>query len=61
MAALNIQGLHKRFGTVNVLKGIDLTIDGSEFIVRLATMPISLIYFFGGRYSLRGLTAGAMK
>jgi multiple sugar transport system ATP-binding protein len=35
MAALRIDGLHKRFGAVNVLKGIDLTIDSGEFIVLL--------------------------
>jgi multiple sugar transport system ATP-binding protein len=35
MAALRIDGLHKRFGAVNVLKGIDLTIDNGEFIVLL--------------------------
>ena len=35
MAALRIRGLHKRFGAVKVLKGIDLTIDNGEFIVLL--------------------------
>ncbi len=35
MAALRIRGLHKRFGAVKVLKGIDLTIDNGEFLVLL--------------------------
>ncbi len=35
MAALRIRGLHKRFGAVRVLKGIDLTIDNGEFTVLL--------------------------
>jgi multiple sugar transport system ATP-binding protein len=35
MAALRIRGLHKRFGAVPVLKGIDLTIDNGEFTVLL--------------------------
>jgi len=35
MAALRITGLHKRFGSVPVLKGIDLTIDSGEFTVLL--------------------------
>jgi multiple sugar transport system ATP-binding protein len=35
MAALRIRGLHKRFGAVKVLKGIDLTIDNGEFTVLL--------------------------
>jgi multiple sugar transport system ATP-binding protein len=35
MAALSIRGLHKRFGAVQVLKGIDLTIDNGEFTVLL--------------------------
>src|SRR5712671_2720095 len=35
MAALRVRGLHKRFGSVEVLKGIDLTIDNGEFTVLL--------------------------
>ena len=35
MAALRIRGVHKRFGAVQVLKGIDLTIDSGEFTVLL--------------------------
>src|SRR6266478_2917420 len=35
MAALRVRGLHKRFGSVEVLKGIDLSIDNGEFIVLL--------------------------
>jgi multiple sugar transport system ATP-binding protein len=35
MAALRVRGLHKRFGSVEVLKGIDLTIDSGEFTVLL--------------------------
>ena len=35
MAALRVRGLHKRFGAVKVLKGIDLTIDSGEFTVLL--------------------------
>jgi len=33
MAALSIRGLHKRFGLVEVLKGIDLDIESGEFTV----------------------------
>jgi glucose/mannose transport system permease protein len=29
--------------------------------VLLAAIPTLLVYFFGGRYFLRGLTAGAVK
>src|SRR5712671_36548 len=35
MAALRVRGLHKRFGSVEVLKGIDLSIDSGEFTVLL--------------------------
>src|SRR3954466_12881932 len=33
MAALTIQNLRKHFGSVDVLKGVDLEIDDGEFIV----------------------------
>ena len=33
MAFLEISELHKRFGAVNVLKGIDLTVDKGGFLV----------------------------
>ena len=33
MAALSIRGLHKRFGPVEVLRGIDLDIESGEFTV----------------------------
>ena len=35
MAALSVQGLHKRFGSTEVLKGIDLTVENGEFAVLL--------------------------
>ena len=35
MAALSVRGLHKRFGAVEVLKGIDLTVENGEFVVLL--------------------------
>jgi multiple sugar transport system ATP-binding protein len=35
MAALSVRGVHKRFGPVEVLKGIDLTIENGEFAVLL--------------------------
>src|SRR5882724_602459 len=35
MAALRVRGVHKQFGAVKVLKGIDLTIDSGEFTVLL--------------------------
>ena len=35
MAALSVQGLHKRFGNTEVLKGIDLTVENGEFAVLL--------------------------
>ena len=35
MAALNVRGLHKRFGATEVLKGIDLTVENGEFTVLL--------------------------
>jgi multiple sugar transport system ATP-binding protein len=35
MAALRVKGLHKRFGGVEVLKGIDLTVRNGEFAVLL--------------------------
>jgi multiple sugar transport system ATP-binding protein len=35
MAALRIRGLHKRFGSVDVLRGIEMEIDSGEFIVLL--------------------------
>ena len=35
MAALNVRGLHKRFGATDVLKGIDLTVENGEFAVLL--------------------------
>src|ERR1700704_5822153 len=35
MAALNVRGVHKRFGAVEVLKGIDLTVENGEFAVLL--------------------------
>ena len=35
MAALSIRGLHKRFGTTEVLKGVDLTVESGEFAVLL--------------------------
>src|SRR5438128_6440143 len=35
MAALNVRGLHKRFGATEVLKGIDLTVENGEFAVLL--------------------------
>ncbi len=35
MAALNVRGLHKRFGTTEILKGIDLTVENGEFAVLL--------------------------
>jgi multiple sugar transport system ATP-binding protein len=35
MAALNVRGVHKRFGPVDVLKGIDLTVENGEFAVLL--------------------------
>jgi multiple sugar transport system ATP-binding protein len=35
MAALNVRGLHKRFGSTEVLKGIDLTVENGEFAVLL--------------------------
>ena len=33
MASIEISGVRKAFGTVNVLHGMDLTIDDGEFIV----------------------------
>ena len=35
MAALNVRGVHKQFGSVEVLKGIDLTVENGEFAVLL--------------------------
>ena len=35
MAALSVRGVHKRFGSVEVLKGIDLTVENGEFAVLL--------------------------
>jgi multiple sugar transport system ATP-binding protein len=35
MAALNVRGVHKQFGQVQVLKGIDLTVENGEFAVLL--------------------------
>ena len=35
MSALSIRGLHKRFGTTEVLKGVDLTVESGEFAVLL--------------------------
>src|SRR5215472_15584130 len=35
MAALSVQGLHKRFGNTEVLKGIDLSVESGEFAVLL--------------------------
>jgi multiple sugar transport system ATP-binding protein len=35
MAALSVRGLHKRFGTTDVLKGIDLSVESGEFAVLL--------------------------
>src|SRR5712675_3502988 len=35
MAALSVRGVHKRFGPVEVLKGIDLTVENGEFVVLL--------------------------
>jgi multiple sugar transport system ATP-binding protein len=35
MAALNVRGVHKQFGPVEVLKGIDLTVENGEFAVLL--------------------------
>ena len=35
MAALSVRGLHKRFGSTEVLKGIDLTVESGEFAVLL--------------------------
>src|SRR4249919_3886433 len=35
MAALSVRGVHKRFGSVEVLKGIDLTVESGEFAVLL--------------------------
>src|SRR5258707_2464023 len=35
MAALSVRGFHKRFGPVEVLKGIDLTVENGEFAVLL--------------------------
>src|SRR6201984_3489931 len=35
MAALNVRGVHKRFGATDVLKGIDLSIESGEFAVLL--------------------------
>jgi multiple sugar transport system ATP-binding protein len=35
MAALNVRDLHKRFGSTEVLKGIDLTVESGEFAVLL--------------------------
>jgi multiple sugar transport system ATP-binding protein len=35
MAALNVRGVHKQFGPVEVLKGIDLIVENGEFAVLL--------------------------
>ncbi len=35
MAALSVRGIHKQFGSVDVLKGIDLTVENGEFAVLL--------------------------
>src|SRR5476651_1672005 len=35
MAALTVRGIHKQFGSVDVLKGIDLTVENGEFAVLL--------------------------
>jgi multiple sugar transport system ATP-binding protein len=35
MAALSVRGVHKQFGQVEVLKGIDLTVENGEFAVLL--------------------------
>jgi multiple sugar transport system ATP-binding protein len=35
MAALSVRNLHKRFGSTEVLKGIDLTVENGEFTVLL--------------------------
>ncbi|HEY2871430.1 MAG TPA: ABC transporter ATP-binding protein, partial [Reyranella sp.] len=35
MAALRVKGLHKQFGNIEVLKGIDLTVRNGEFAVLL--------------------------
>ena len=35
MAALSVRGLHKHFGSTEVLKGIDLTVESGEFTVLL--------------------------
>ena len=33
MGSLSLQGIHKSFGTVEVLKGIDLEVSDGEFVV----------------------------
>src|SRR5271170_5840184 len=35
MAALTVRGIHKQFGSVDVLTGIDLTVENGEFAVLL--------------------------
>jgi NitT/TauT family transport system ATP-binding protein len=54
MAALRIRGLHKRFGAVKVLKGIDLTIDNGEFTVLLGPSGC-------GKSTLLNIIAGLEK
>jgi multiple sugar transport system ATP-binding protein len=33
MASLEIKGVKKRFGTVEILKGIDIAVEAGEFLV----------------------------
>ena len=61
MAALSIRGLHKRFGPVEVLQGIDLDIESGEFTVLVGPSGCGKSTLLNTIAGLESISAGEIR
>ncbi len=61
MAFLEISGLRKRFGTLEVLKGIDLTLDKGGFLVLIGPSGCGKSTLLGTIAGLEAISAGDIR
>ncbi len=61
MAFLEIAGLKKRFGTVDILKGIDLTLDKGGFLVLVGPSGCGKSTLLNTIAGLETITAGEIR